>query len=97
MCDSNIDADRDGVDDRFDNCLGVSNPSQLDTNVDGEGDECDTDDDGDGVDDKCLISAPLICQPDNCVKVYNPDQLDSDGTCLCSLYPAVVMTSCLFR
>lgn len=50
------DADRDGALDRRDNCLGLADVDQFDTNRDGEGDACDPDDDGDGVadiDDRC--------------------------------------------
>ncbi|GAA4094868.1 thrombospondin type 3 repeat-containing protein [Zhongshania borealis] len=39
-----IDVDEDGIDDSIDNCLSVSNPTQADTNNDGEGDACDVDD-----------------------------------------------------
>ncbi len=35
------DRDRDGVDDRIDNCVGVSNRSQSDLDNDGHGDACD--------------------------------------------------------
>ena len=34
------DSDGDGVEDAFDNCLAVVNPSQTDTNHDGCGDAC---------------------------------------------------------
>src|SRR6516225_11631456 len=34
MCNAMVDADNDGVDDRYDNCPGVSNPSQADHNHD---------------------------------------------------------------
>ncbi len=40
MCSSTIDADGDGVDDRYDNCPGAYNPSQADHNLDGVGDAC---------------------------------------------------------
>lgn len=37
----NQDTDGDGVIDLFDNCVGVWNPSQYDSDGDGKGDECD--------------------------------------------------------
>ncbi len=43
------DADRDGILDSVDNCVDVANADQLDTDRDGKGNVCDTDDDGDGV------------------------------------------------
>lgn len=38
------DSDGDGFNDSVDNCLNVSNPLQIDSNNDGEGDACDIDD-----------------------------------------------------
>jgi arylsulfatase A-like enzyme len=40
------DLDRDGVGDPEDNCLAVANPGQRDTNLDGFGNRCDADFDG---------------------------------------------------
>jgi predicted extracellular nuclease len=52
------DADNDGIGDPQDNCPGVANTSQLDTDNDGTGDACDTDSDGDGVNDNIEQAAP---------------------------------------
>ncbi len=53
------DLDRDGVNDAVDNCRGVFNPDQIDTDNDGQGDVCDPDDDNDGILDEA-DSCPLI-------------------------------------
>jgi ABC-type antimicrobial peptide transport system permease subunit len=45
------DDDGDGVSDDSDNCIGISNPSQIDSDSDGLGDSCDNDDDNDGLSD----------------------------------------------
>ncbi|HET9477459.1 MAG TPA: thrombospondin type 3 repeat-containing protein [Dehalococcoidia bacterium] len=63
------DQDNDAVPDQIDNCPLVFNPTQMDSDGDGEGDACDVDYDNDGVDDFT----------DNCVLVPNPDQTDGDG------------------
>jgi hypothetical protein len=75
------DADRDGVPDAADNCLGLSNASQLDTNGDGYGNACDADYNNDGVvggPDFLRIGRALgatIGAPN-----YHPDlDLDGDG------------------
>jgi len=55
------DADGDGVLNPpygTDNCPAVANPNQTDTNTDGQGDACDTDDDGDTILDTDESSNP---------------------------------------
>lgn len=85
-----VDADADFVCDSQDNCAGVSNPDQLDTDGDGLGDACDTcsDTDGDGVGDSCLAAS--ACGVDNCIAVPNASQSDADADGLgdaCDLCP----------
>jgi len=64
------DTDGDGVADAVDNCPQVSNPGQSDLDGDGEGDACDSDIDGDGLDNATELS--LETDP------ANPDS-DGDG------------------
>lgn len=72
---SRYDADGDGIPDHegtgqsVDNCIGVANHDQRDSNNNGIGDACEGDSDGDGV-------ANAL---DNCPTVVNRDQYDSNG------------------
>lgn len=83
------DADGDGVADGADNCPAVANPNQENTDGDGQGNACDTDDDNDGV----------LDTGDNCPVNANSDQLDSDGdgvgnACDSLTGPATNMNQC---
>ena len=53
------DSDGDGILDDVDNCVSAPNADQLDTDGDGAGDVCDTDDDNDGFDD-AVDGCPLV-------------------------------------
>lgn len=64
-----VDADHDGILDADDNCPYVANPEQTDSDADGYGDACDSDDDNDGV----------LDGSDNCRVVANADQANADG------------------
>ncbi len=67
------DADSDGMPDNVDDCPGIFNPDQTDTDGDNIGDACDPtpqlDTDGDTIPNG----------QDNCILVSNRDQRDSDG------------------
>ncbi len=65
----NIDTDRDGINDEFDNCPYFASVSQLDTDLDGQGDVCDFDMDNDGI----------LNAADNCPLARNRGQWDEDA------------------
>jgi hypothetical protein len=85
-----LDTDNDGIRDYQDNCPGVANPGQADTDpglsvcgLEGDGPgvtplPCVQMPPGDGVGDAC----------DNCPAVVNPDQEDSDARTKCSVQTA---------
>ena len=74
-----LDADADGADDTCDdNCVGLSNPSQIDFDADLIGDACDTCTDGDADGFGNPGYPPNTCAQDNCPSVANASQDDAD-------------------
>ncbi len=74
------DVDEDGVPDAEDNCPTTSNEDQLDTDKDGEGDACDTDDDNDGVPDtKDACSTEAGKAQNGCPLPTDKEQCKKDG------------------
>jgi hypothetical protein len=65
-----FDRDGDGLRKALDNCDGVYNPHQLDTDHDGRGNACDNDDDNDGVPDE-LDCNPLDAKMNKVLMCHN--------------------------
>jgi len=73
----NEDSDSDGILDGSDNCPTTVNPDQLDTDIDTEGNECDLDDDYDGITDD-TDDFPLDTNNNGVDNDVDPDD-DGDG------------------
>ena len=73
---SEPNSDEDSYPDSIDNCISIVNEDQLDTDNDGMGDVCDSDDDNDGVADNSDLNSldPSICR-----------DMDADGCDDCSI------------
>ena len=69
------DRDGDGLCDNIDNCPTMTNPTQLDTDLDTLGDACDPDDDNDGI----LDTADCERLSSNNCQDQNPCTTDSCG------------------
>lgn len=93
-----VDDDGDGIGDDSDNCLGVSNSSQLDSDGDGAGDACDSDDDNDRLSDSVedeLGTDPTDSDTDNdgysdADDVYPLDETKYEEVVVLELIPVLI-------
>ena len=70
------DEDDDGVNDVIDNCLGLANPDQRDTDIDGFGNLCDAD-----LNNDCNVNFPdLLLLKDVFFSSFEPADFNVDGT-----------------
>ena len=78
---ANLDDDDDGIDNRDDNCRFIWNVDQVNTDNDSRGDACDTDIDGDGVNNSIPVNLSSSDNDDACPYVYAgvPNDLDRNG------------------
>ena len=74
------DYDHDGIGDNADNCPLAANGDQADTDGDAEGNECDLDDDNDGVSDaQELLDLTNPMDPLSCADCFASLDIDADG------------------
>ena len=76
---SDTDLDSDGIGDSYDNCPGLANPDQLDTDGDSLGNLCDLDDDN----DNWLDEIEITCGSDPVDIDSFPRDNDNDGQADC--------------
>ena len=69
------DEDGDGIPDEVDNCPGLPNPDQVDTDGDSVGDACQ----GNGPGEEDIDFDGIPDEIDNCIEVPNRGQEDNDG------------------
>ena len=77
---STTDTDEDGIPDYADNCIFLANPTQVDSDVDGYGNRCDGDLDGNhftNAFDTVLFRRQLGMPSDG--PVYNPADINANG------------------